>query len=89
MEKYETYSKIHDQCGYPAMLDKWIEELLELLTILQQSKSKDINVDDLVKEVADVSIIVEQIAHVHDLHNEVVHVRKDILKNLPNKLGLV
>jgi NTP pyrophosphatase (non-canonical NTP hydrolase) len=89
MKNTELYQKIHAQHGYNAMLNKWIEELLELATLLQQSRSKEILADDLVKEVSDVSIIVEQIACIHDIEGRVIDSRESILNHLPDKLDLV
>jgi|TARA_R100000049_G_C1900336_1_gene50595 NTP pyrophosphatase (non-canonical NTP hydrolase) len=89
MKNTELYNRIYAKYGYDAMLNKWIEELLELATLLQQSKSKVITSDDLVKEVSDVSIIIEQIACIHDIEGRVVDSRESILKHLPDKLDLV
>jgi cell division protein FtsX len=88
MDKKQLYQKIYIQYGYEAMLEKWIEELLELTTLLQQSKSKPISSTDLIKETSDVSIIVEQIAEINDIHSEVIEMREKILKELPDKLKL-
>jgi NTP pyrophosphatase (non-canonical NTP hydrolase) len=82
------FNSIYKKYGYNAMLEKWIEELLELTTLLQQSKSKTIDHTDLVKEVSDVSIILEQIVTIHDIKNEVIKQRSLIIDNLPDKLGL-
>jgi NTP pyrophosphatase (non-canonical NTP hydrolase) len=52
--------QIHEQYGFKAMREVWIEELLELATILQKSKRHKVDAEDIISEVADVSFISEQ-----------------------------
>lgn len=47
--------------GTNKMLDKYIEELAELLTVLCQRRNKPVNKQDLVTEVADVGILLDEI----------------------------
>ncbi len=53
----ELYNKIREKYGFEAQREKWIEELLELATTLQQSKFKDVDIET---EIADVIICIEQ-----------------------------
>lgn len=60
-------SQIEKKYGYDAMREIWIEELLELATILQQSKryEKNISSHDLMSEIADVSFCIAQMKYLH------------------------
>ena len=56
MSIYKQLTQIY---GFEAQREKWIEELLELLTALQQSKFKDTS-KNIEEEIADVLICLEQ-----------------------------
>lgn len=47
--------------GYEKVLDKHIEELAELLTVLLQRRNKPVNKADIVTEVVDLGIMLEEL----------------------------
>lgn len=57
--------RIKQKYGISAMREKWIEELLELATKLQQSKSKHYPESELIEEIADVSFILDQMLYIY------------------------
>lgn len=60
-------SRIYDKYGINAMREKWIEELLELATVLQQSKQHGkITDEQIISEIADVSFVIEQMTEIYD-----------------------
>lgn len=78
------YSKITKKYGFEAQREKWIEELLELATALQQSKFKESNVPE---EIADVEICIEQM-RLHYNTEEIDSIKSDKLNALPIKLNV-
>ena len=68
--------------GFDAQREKWIEELLELATALQQSKCKKVDVET---EIADVMICTEQMLLYYD-KGKVKETRKYKLKRTEKRL---
>lgn len=76
------YKRIIEKYGFDAMREKWIEELLELATILQQSKFKKVKIEP---EMADVIIIIEQMRLFYD-EKEIESQKKFKLKRTEKRL---
>lgn len=66
------YKKIMIKYGFDAQREKWIEELLELATILQQSKNKKVDIET---EIADVEICIEQMRLYYN--NKIINSQKE------------
>ena len=61
MKRNELYKKALTKWGEDKQLDKWEEELTELLLAIKRHRSgRDVSLEDIVSEMVDVEIMNEQ-----------------------------
>ena len=61
MKRNELYEKALTKWGEEKQLDKWEEELTELLLAIKRRRSgRDVSLEDIVSEMVDVEIMNEQ-----------------------------
>ncbi len=56
-------AEIHKKYGFEAMREVWIEELIELLSVLQRSKRHEVIDRAVITEIADVSFCIDQMMY--------------------------
>lgn len=85
-EKDEIYKKALSTWGLNAQIDMCIEEMSELMQAFSKYKRGIGDVNQIAEEMADVSIMLEQMAMAFDCHNKIVWYKQFKLTRLLNLL---
>lgn len=86
VEKDEIYKKALSTWGLNAQIDMCIEEMAELMQAFSKYKRGIGDVNQIAEEMADVSIMLEQMAMAFDCHNKIVWYKQFKLTRLMNLL---
>ncbi len=86
VEKDEIYKKALSTWGLNAQIDMCIEEMSELMQAFSKYKRGIGDVNQIAEEMADVSIMLEQMAMAFDCHNKIVWYKQFKLTRLLNLL---
>lgn len=84
--KDEIYTKALSKWGLNAQIDMCIEEMAELMQAFSKYKRGIGDVNQIAEEMADVSIMLEQMALAFDCHNKIVWYKQFKLSRLMNLL---
>ena len=69
MSKEEIYQKAVEQYGVEPQTKMAIEEMAELTNALMKFARGRVTVDDIVEEIADVTIMMQQLAYIYGRKN--------------------
>lgn len=69
MSKEEIYQKAVEQYGVEPQTKMAIEEMAELTNALMKLARGRVTVDDIVEEIADVTIMMQQLAYIYGRKN--------------------
>lgn len=87
LNKDEIYREAIDTWGADMQIDMFIEEASELIQALIKYKRGKGDLNNIAEEIADVSIMLEQMAMMFDCHNKSVGFKKFKLARLKNTLN--
>ena len=87
LNKDEIYREAIETWGTDMQIDMFIEEASELIQALVKYKRGKGDLNNIAEEIADVSIMLEQMAMVFDCHNKSVGFKKFKLARLKNTLN--
>ena len=87
LNKDEIYREAIDTWGPDMQIDMCVEEMAELIQALNKYKRGKGDLNNIAEEIADVSIMLEQMAMVFNCHNQSVSYKKFKLARLKNTLN--
>lgn len=87
LNKDEIYREAIETWGADMQIDMFIEEASELIQALIKYKRGKGDLNNIAEEIADVSIMLEQMAMMFDCHNKSVGFKKFKLARLKNTLN--
>lgn len=87
LNKDEIYREAINTWGPDMQIDMFIEEASELIQALIKHKRGKGDLNNIAEEIADVSIMLEQMAMVFDCYNQSVSYKKFKLARLKNTLN--
>lgn len=87
LNKDEIYREAINAWGPDMQIDMCVEEMAELIQALIKYKRGKGDLNNIAEEIADVSIMLEQMAMMFDCHNKSVGFKKFKLARLKNTLN--